>query len=393
VNESLLPRKDLESVGKSEALFQQLNATSATVVLFTNILGGREQSPALIALSNVCENHPNCFFFFFFFVIFLAIQLAIRFNGCSPAELETETEAKEQDEGTGESEAETPAAVDQPQQIQAMAPTKYMIHHFSQAQQMCGQKEQQQLQVNMIKPTFFAHLSLVHLKACCDRMVSDGHCGKAETKLLAESHSQMADPFESEGTTNCLPSAAANSDQRNTWFFFPITYFLTDFLADLFRRRCCSAADRHRRRQRKKEDMNFLALQPDWRQQMKCQFWRHIRKLHRHIYQELLGASNHKINNNYNGNKSIGLLPVEAIDCPLLLKANRGNQSIGFLAIDKRFGGHLMRRWGMEANVDEKWKADSVAIVSRKEERIHWMDAATEPTLCGSSLNTANTIS
>uniref|UniRef100_A0A914HPH2 Uncharacterized protein n=1 Tax=Globodera rostochiensis TaxID=31243 RepID=A0A914HPH2_GLORO len=52
----------------------------------------------------------------------------------------------------------------------------------------------------------------------------------------------------------------------------------------------------------------------------------------------------------------------------------RLNRSLGFLIMDKRFGRHFMRKWGISTTADGE--LDSVAIVGREEERIFTMENA-----------------
>jgi hypothetical protein len=43
----------MENAGKLDVLYQKLNSSSATVVLFTSVFGLHEQSHSLIELKNV----------------------------------------------------------------------------------------------------------------------------------------------------------------------------------------------------------------------------------------------------------------------------------------------------------------------------------------------------
>lgn len=132
------------------------------------------------------------------------------------------------------------------------------------------------------------------------------------------------------------------------------------FTKDLIKRRCCIIRKQTNERISKSSHLHF-----NWKLSMACQFMRLLHKEHPKLFKEYFGS-----NLQYNKNEVDALVDDDYLRW-IIGAGCRLNKTIGFLTMDKRFGRHFMQKWGLP---EEQLNNDSVAIVSRGEERIYWMD-------------------
>uniref|UniRef100_A0A183CF93 Major sperm protein n=1 Tax=Globodera pallida TaxID=36090 RepID=A0A183CF93_GLOPA len=111
----------------------------------------------------------------------------------------------------------------------------------------------------------------------------------------------------------------------------------------------------------------------NWHQRLMCKFDSLIRIRHSELNRELHSEPMPELDQQ----NLFGLDPsrgwIVGAGCRL-------NRSLGFLVMDKRFGRHFMRKWGISTTTADGG-LDSVAIVAREEERIFTMENAKSVTV------------
>ncbi|KAL3120769.1 hypothetical protein niasHT_008061 [Heterodera trifolii] len=187
-------------------------------------------------------------------------------------------------------------------------------------------------------------LSAEQLALCCDRFSKNGeNCGKLTLKYSKAEQQNEEDNTEGDISKYGEECSSLSEDHS-------------------FRRFCCARAKGN-------AFAHSVAERPlahlSWHQRLLCKFDRMLRLRQSETHRQLRAE------------ETLVQLDFGQLNPSrrwLIGAGCRVNKSLGFLTLDKRFGRHFMRKWGILADGDET--ADKIAIVARDDERIFAMESA-----------------